>query len=150
MATVYDVPADILIRRIAEELKKSDKIKPPEWAAYVKTGAHKENPPVDPDWWYIRCASILRKLYIHGPVGVSRLRTAYGGRKNRGVKPEHFRKGSGAIIRKILQQLEEAKLVEKADKSGRRLTPLGRSFLDRLAYEVKLKLQKEIPELKKY
>lgn len=150
LTTVYDVPADLLIKRVAEELKKSPKIKPPPWAPFVKTGVHKERAPTDPDWWYIRCASLLRKLYIHGPLGVSRLRNMYGGRKNNGACPEHFYKGSGSIIRKALQQLEAVGLVEKVPKEGRRLTNLGRSLLDKIAHEIKLKLQKQIPALAKY
>lgn len=142
MTTVYDVPADKLIEKVAEKLEKMEEIKPPEWAAYVKTGAHKELPPTQKNWWYIRCASILRRIYIDGPVGVSRLRTYYGGRKRRGVKPPRFRKGSGAIIRKALQQLEKAGFVEKA-KEGRRITPKGMSFLDNTAHEIAVAMQKE-------
>ncbi|MFX1474009.1 MAG: 30S ribosomal protein S19e [Promethearchaeota archaeon] len=134
MSTVYDIAADELIPRIAEELRKSKEIKPPEWAGYVKTGAHKERPPTNPDWWYIRCASILRRLYVKGRTGVSRLRTVYGGRKRRGVRPNHFAKGSGSIIRKALQQLEKAGLVTLEKGGGRILSSKGRSFLDRLAH----------------
>ncbi len=134
VSTVYDVPADQLIPRIAEELKKAKEVTPPEWAQYVKTGAHKEKPPINEDWWYIRCASILRRLYVKGPSGVARLRTAYGGRKRRGVRPNHFWKGSGNIIRTALQQLEQAGLVEHDKGTGRRLSNKGRSFLDKLAH----------------
>ncbi len=134
VSTVYDVPADQLIPRIAEELKKAKEVTPPEWAHYVKTGTHKEKPPSDSDWWYTRCASILRRLYVKGPTGVSRLRTAYGGRKRRGSRPNHFSKGSGSIIRKALQQLEHAGLVEHDKGTGRRLSSKGRSFLDKLAH----------------
>lgn len=134
MSTVYDVPADRLIPTIAEELKKAKEITPPDWAQYVKTGTHKERRPTNPDWWYIRCASILRRLYVKGPTGVARLRTAYGGRKRRGVRPNHFAKGGGSIIRKVLQQLEQAGLVEHEKGTGRQLSSKGRSFLDRLAH----------------
>ncbi len=136
MATVLDVPADVLIQKTAEELKKIEQIQMPEWALFVKTGAHKERVPQQKDWWYIRAASILRRLYIDGPVGVARLRTYYGGRKNRGVKPEHHVDAGGKIIRTILQQLESAGLVEKADSKGRRLTPKGQAFLDKIATEI--------------
>ena len=124
-----------VIEKAASELKKIPSIKPPEWSKYVKTGMHKERPPVSKDWWYARSASILRKIYTLGPIGTSKLRTKYGGRKNRGHKPEHFYKGSGSIIRKILQQLEAAGFVEKASKKGHKgrvLTPKGKSFLDKL------------------
>lgn len=137
MTTVYDVNAHDLLTRLTEDLKEVGEVTPPVWSRYVKTGACKERPPVQDDWWYIRAASLLRRLYINGPVGVERLRRYYGGKKNRGHKPEKFRKASGAIIRTILKQLEEAGFVEKVSK-GRKLTPKGASHLDRLAYEVKL------------
>ncbi|HDI74123.1 MAG TPA: 30S ribosomal protein S19e [Candidatus Korarchaeota archaeon] len=135
MPTARDVRADLLINSLKEELKKFESIKPPEWAFYTKTGAHKERPPMQDDWWYIRAASILRTLYMRGgrPVGVERLRTKYGGRKDRGVRPERFIKGSGHVIRLILQQLEDAGLVEKVERKGRKITPKGVSLLDRIA-----------------
>ncbi len=152
MVTALEVPADLLIQRLAEKLKKEfPQVRPPVWAYYAKTGVFKEHPPQDVDWWYYRAASILRKLYKRGrPVGVERLRTAYGGRMNRGVAPEHFYKGSGAVIRKILQQLEKAGLVMKVRGKGRTLTPKGRSLLDNLAYEIMKELAEKNPELKKY
>lgn len=151
MVTVYDVPADRLIREVAKQLKeKVEEVKPPEWAFYAKTGPHAERVPEDPDWWYVRAASILRKLYLYGPVGVERLRTAYGGRADLGMKRKHVKKGGGSNIRKILQQLEAAGLVTKLGNRGRVLTPRGRSFMDRIANKVFRELVKEIPELKKY
>ena len=151
MTTVYDVPADVLIERVATYFKANvEEIRPPEWAAYVKTGSHVERPPQNPDWWYIRCASLLRKLYLNGPIGVSRLRKMYGGRKRRGTRPEHFRKAGGSIIRHALQQLEKAGFVTKKDREGRALTPRGRSLLDAMAARIKKELERENPELRKY
>jgi len=145
---VYDVPPSKLIEKVAKKLKEMD-IDKPEWVDFVKTGAHKERRPHDPDWWYIRCASILRKIYINGPVGVERLRTAYGGRKNRGHKPERFVKASGNIIRKALQALEKLDLVTKT-KEGRVITPKGQSLLDNTAKEVMDEIIEEMPALSKY
>ena len=156
MPTPYDVPPDKLIERLARYLKREvEAVRPPEWAIFVKTGSHVQRPPQDPDWWYVRCASLLRKLYIHGPIGVERLRSMYGGRKDRGHRPEHHRKAGGSIIRKALQQLEAAGLVQKVTDAkghviGRTLTPEGRSLLDRIATEVKRELEKVMPELRKY
>src|SRR3989344_2656245 len=140
MTTMYDVDPQELILKTAEDLKKIPEIKAPLWAAFVKTGMHKERPPVDEDWWYFRSASVLRNIYRFGPVGVSKLRTKYGGKKNRGVKKEHFYKGSGSILRKSLQQLEKAGFVKFADKGvhkGRIITPKGQSFLDKAASQMK-------------
>ncbi len=147
MATVYDVPADLLIERVAEKLKNM--VAPPEWAKYVKTGLHKQRSPQQEDWWYFRLASIFRRVYVDGPVGIERLRTYYGGRKRRGVKPPKFRKGSGAIVRNALHQLEQLGFVKKT-RQGRIVTPMGRSFLDKTASEIKAELVKEIPALEKY
>ncbi|MCC7553698.1 MAG: 30S ribosomal protein S19e [Methanobacteriaceae archaeon] len=145
MTTVYDVPAEILINQTAAELENNDKINPPEWSVFVKTGVHKERKPENSSWWYVRCASILRRVYIDGPVGVISLRTFYGGKKDRGVTPEVFRKGSGAIVRGALHQLEDAGFVEKVE-GGRIITPSGRSFLDKNSSEI----IKNIPDLAKY
>jgi small subunit ribosomal protein S19e len=121
-----------LIPRLATELKKEPEIKEPEWARFVKTGAHRERPPQQPDFWQTRAASILRRIYIEGPVGVQRLRTYYGKTIKWGYKPKHFMPAGGNQIRKVLQQLEKAGLVEKT-KSGRKLTAKGRKFLDNVA-----------------
>ena len=137
MATVYDIEASKLIKKAAEELKKQ--IKMPEWALFVKTGVNKERQPVDKDWWYMRAASILRKIYMNGPVGTGKLKTKYGGRKNRGYKPEKTYKASGKIIRIILQQLEKLELIKKVEKGvhkGRGITPKGKKFLDQLSKNV--------------
>jgi len=150
MTTAYDVPPDKLIKKIAEKLKQDKTFTPPEWARFVKTGPHAEKPPMDPDWWYTRCASILRKIYIKKCIGIERLRAEYGGKKDKGSKPYHAVKGSGSIVRKALQQLESAGYVTKIRGKGRVITPKGQSFVDNTAHEVKLELDKEIPELSKY
>jgi len=130
---VREAPAQLLIAALAKELKKE--IEKPDWVDYVKSGAHKERPPEQEDFWWIRAAAILRKLYIEGPMGVNKFRRIFGGRKNRGVKPEKKVKAGGKIIRTILQQLEEKGYVQKHPK-GRELTPKGYSFLDRVAKEL--------------
>ena len=132
MVSVYDISPDTLIEEVAKELKSYSEITPPTWAPFVKTGVHKELPPENPDWWYIRSASVLRKVYVKGPVGTRRLKAMYGGRKNRGSKQEKSRSGSGSIARKILQQLETAQMVEKVP-NGRQITAHGMSFMDNVA-----------------
>lgn len=136
----YDVDQGKLINAVAEELKKNPEIKPPEWAKFVKTGAFKERPPTQKDWWYRRVASILRTVMVKGPVGTEKLRVRYGGKKNRGMRPEEFRKGSGSIARKALQQLESAGFVKKEDKSvkkGRVITGKGIKLFSECAKKIK-------------
>jgi small subunit ribosomal protein S19e len=139
MVAVQEVEAEKLIVVLKEELKKVDNIKPPAWAAFAKSGVNRERPPVQKDFWYIRAASLLRRVYVNGPIGVGRLTTFYGGRKRGGTKPAHFRRSSGSMLRKMMQQLEIAGLVEKTDVKGvkgRKISPAGRKLLDKVAYEV--------------
>ena len=154
MATIYDVPAQELVEKTAVKLKAMTEIKPPVWALYVKTGHAKERPPQQEDWWYMRAASVLRNVYRFGPVGVSKLRSKYGSKKNRGAAAEHSFKGSGNIIRKILQQLESAQLIRQTTKEihkGRIITPKGKSLLDKTATEIYKQLPKKeiVAEVKK-
>jgi len=135
MVSAQDVPSQILIKKLAEKLKQNEKIKPPEWSEFVKTGAHVERKPTQKDWWYTRCASILRKTYIEGKVGVGKLKTWYGGRKNKGSNPEHHVDASSNIIRKALQQLESAGLVKK-EKTGRKVSPTGQSLIHKTVLEI--------------
>ncbi|MHA1503805.1 MAG: 30S ribosomal protein S19e [Candidatus Heimdallarchaeota archaeon] len=146
MPTVYNVPAQDLIDEAAEELKKLKNITPPEWASYVKTASFKQHAPKNKDWWFVRCASLLRKVYISGPVGTAHLRKAYGGLKKGRNRPEKFTKASGAIIRKGLKQLELEGLVT-SDRRGRIISAKGRSFMDKIAAKI---VKEKYPELKKY
>jgi small subunit ribosomal protein S19e len=143
MVTIYEVPAALLNKEVASELKNIDELKPPAWAAFVKTGVFREKAPTNPDWWYVRLASLLRKVYINGPIGVNRLRVKYGGRLRKGNRREHFRKGAGKIIRFGLQQLEALGFVEKLnDTSGRMVSAKGRSLMDRTANNILKQLNK--------
>jgi len=119
-------------KKLATALKKIPEFKKPGWVEYVKSAASKKRPIEDEEFWYKRAASILRQIYKKGVVGVNRLRTKYGSRKNRGMKPERFRKAGGKIIRIILQQADEAGFTEKVKgkKSGRKLTDKGKKFLE--------------------
>ena len=149
MVTVHDVPPNRIIDELSEKLKDDENIAYPDWAKFVKTGVHKEEAPMQKDWWFKRSAAVLRSVYVSGPIGLSKLRGKYGGRQNRGVKPKHATKGSGSIIRECLQQLESAGLVEKTDE-GRVVTSDGQSLLDNLAYEIMKDMAKDDPELSKY
>jgi small subunit ribosomal protein S19e len=124
-----------LIRATARYLKENRIVSPPRWAPYVKTGVSKERPPQDPDWWYIRCAALLRKIHLRGALGVSRLRRMYGGRHRMGHRNPHFYPGSGSVIRKALQQLEAAGLIEKTRK-GRVVTEKGRRLLEEMSESI--------------
>lgn len=134
MTNIFDVDASILVNETAEKLKGLIK-EPPKYALYVKSGAGRERPPEDPDFWYKRSAAILRQVYLNGPVGVERLRVRYGNKKKHVVHRKHFMKAGGSIIRDSLEALEAAGFVKKT-KKGRVIDSKGTSFLDKISNEI--------------
>jgi small subunit ribosomal protein S19e len=149
MAKVNDVPADVLIRKLATILKNED-IPAPSWIPFVKTGAHADKPPQDREWWYTRCASLMRKIYLNGPIGINELRNVYGGGRPSGYGAAHHKDASGAIIRNAIHGLEKLGYVEKVEKKGRVISKQGMQKLDRLATEILKELIVENPQLKVY
>src|SRR3989344_1203147 len=132
--SVFDINPNTLIKRVAEKLKPE--IPMPEWAKFAKTSPAMESPPTDHDWRWARAASILRKIYLNGPIGVNKLSVKYGGLKNRGHKPNKYYRGSRKIIRVLLQELEKngyIKQVAKDVHKGRAITGKGKSLLDKTA-----------------
>lgn len=149
MAKVYDVPADVLISRLADILKNED-IPAPSWTPFVKTGVHADKPPQNRDWWYTRCASLLRKIYLHGPIGINELCKEYGGGKPHGYGAAHHRDAGGAIIRNAIHGLEKLGYLDKVEKKGRVASKQGMQKLDKLATEILKELVAENPQLKVY
>ena len=149
MAKVFDVPADIFISRLTQILKNED-ISGPDWASFVKTGSHAEKPPQNSEWWHVRCASILRKIYLHSPASIKELRSMYGGSKPIGYGTARHRYASGAIIRNAIHSLEKLGYIEKVEKKGRVLTKQGTKKLDVLATEILKEKITEEPRLSIY
>mmetsp|Transcript_274 Transcript_274/g.802 ORF Transcript_274/g.802 Transcript_274/m.802 type:complete len:158 (-) Transcript_274:219-692(-) len=140
-SSVRDIPAEAFIKAYAAHLKTNDKMQLPNWVDIVKTATFKELGPYDPDWYYVRAASLARKVYLKQGLGVGALRRQYGGRnKRKGVVPEHFCRASGGLIRHILIQLETLGFVEKHPGShgGRRITSQGQRDLDLIAGRIEM------------
>jgi small subunit ribosomal protein S19e len=133
---VKDVEPHEFIAAYAAYLKKAGKIELPKYVDVIKLGCFKEQAPTDPDWYYTRCAAIARRVYIYPTTGVGGFRKVFGGNDRRGVRPGHFIKSSGGIIRHCLQQLEKMGIVEIAPHGGRVMTKEGRRDLDRIAQQV--------------
>jgi len=132
--SIYEMPANEYNQKLADALKQIPEFEAPEWSFFVKTGTSRIKPPQEKDFWHKRAASILRQAYVRKTIGVNRLKTRYGSKKNRGMRPERFRKASGKIIRVILQQAEKAGLLEKTNeygqKAGRKLTEKGKELME--------------------
>ncbi len=168
MTTFFDVPSSLLVPAVAEALSGFDAISAPQWSSHVKTGVHRERPPTQQNWWEIRAAAVLRKIAAKGPIGVNHLAQEYGGSSNRGSAPNSSKAGSRHVIRSVLQQLEQAGLVEKELQKvievededevkhkvsifkGRRITGAGQKLLDATAHELREVADGEFPGLDKY
>ncbi|ARM76471.1 30S ribosomal protein S19e [Acidianus manzaensis] len=150
MITANMVPANILIEKLSAYIKENVKeVQPPEWSLFSKTASFKERIPDDiENWWYIRAASIMRRLY-NDSFGVEKSKTIYGGIKTKGSNPPHVAKAPGHSTRLIFQQLEKAGLLIKS-RDGRKLSPKGISLLDKLSYEIFKDLADKNTSLKKY
>jgi len=133
---VKDVAARDFIITYARHLKRTRKVTPPVWSEIVKTGKNKELPPNDPDWFYIRCAAIARRVYITPHVGVGTFKRHFGGSYRRGTQPNVYTTASGAVIHRALKALEKIKVVKKLRTGGRKITSLGQRDLDFIAYQV--------------
>jgi small subunit ribosomal protein S19e len=131
--TVRDVAPSAFIAAYALHLKNSDKFELPKWTDVVKTGTNKELAPYDADWYYTRAAAVARKVYLQPGLGVGALQKKFGGSRNRGTRTFTFGKAAGGIIRNILQQLEEIKVIEISAKGGRTISRVGQQDLDRIA-----------------
>jgi len=146
--SVKDVDQHEFVRQVAAFLKKTNKVKVPEWADLVKLAKFKELAPIDSDWYFVRTASIVRHLYFRSPAGVGAFTKVYGGRKSNGTRPSHFCRGGKSVNRKALQTLEAIKWVEKGeDGRGRALSKQGRKDLDRIASQMKQALAKAPPPM---
>lgn len=132
MNKVQSISPGIYNVKLAEALKKSEEFPKPNWVDLVKSGPSKQRPATEEDFYHKRAASILRQSYIRGVVGVNRLRSRYGGRKDMGMQPPRFIRAGGKIIRTILQQAETAGLMEKVKgkRAGRQLTSKGKELLE--------------------
>ena len=139
MSNVLSTNAQEYNLKLAKALKKVEAFEVPEWAGFVKSSPSKERPIEDADFWYKRSASILRQIYKNQIVGVGRLRTKYGSKKDRGMKPERFKKAGGKIIRVILQQSDKAGFTEifkfRGKRAGRKMTAKGKEFLEDVSFE---------------
>jgi len=136
-ATVKDVPTREFVTALSVHFKKSGKLELPAWHDIVKTSTARELAPQDPDWYYVRAASVARKIYLRGGTGVGDLSRIYGSQKRHGVAPQHFQRAARGLHRHILKQLQELDLVaKKKDKTGRWITKNGQHELDTIAGQV--------------
>ena len=135
-ATVRDVNTYKWVKAMANNFKKEGKIFVPSCIEFMKTGSGKERAPQNPDWYYLRCAAVLRKVYLRPGVGMGALASYFGNNKNNGSMPEHHRIGYKGLIHWAFRSLEGLGLVSKGKEQGRVITKDGRKRSDTIAYKV--------------
>ncbi|XP_027697363.1 40S ribosomal protein S19-like [Vombatus ursinus] len=133
---VKDVNQQEFIQALAAFLKKSGKLKVPEWVDTATLAKHKKPAPYNENWFYTWAASTAYHLYLRGGAGLGSMTKIYGGHQCNGVTPSHFSRGSKSVARRVLQALDSLKMVEKDQDGGQKLTPQGQRDLDRIHRQV--------------
>ena len=111
MAKVYDVPADVLIGKLAEILKNED-IPAPSWIPFVKTGAHADKPPQDREWWHTGVPHFEKNLPTWSNWS-KRIKKRLWWWKTIWLWAAHHKDAGGAIIRNAIHGLEKLDMLKK-------------------------------------
>ena len=132
---VKDVDAGKWIKGFAGHLKTQGSLEVPEFVDYAKTSAAKVLAPLDPDWYYVKAAAVLRRVYLRPFTGIGGLRKVFGSVYGKS-RPLHFKRAAGGVLRHVLQSLEKLNLLTKSDDGGRVITKAARRDCDRVAMKV--------------
>ena len=136
-ATLRDVSANKWIRAMAQHLKQSGKLFVPSCTELVKQSHGNQRAPQNPDWYFYRCAAVLRRIYVRPGTGYGGLSKAFAIKKNNGSRPEKTVRASTGLLHWACRSLEGLKLIGKGKESGRILTKDGRRKCDAIAFNVK-------------
>ena len=131
----YRVNPHVLVNAIKAELQNED-IVLPENHDLVKTGSGRQYGPNTSDWFYALMASIVRQAMCKGKVSLKGLSYRYGIRKNRGVRPSKFTRGSQHIIQSAINNLIEIKWFD-FNQQDKILTSKANEILNRILENIK-------------
>ena len=106
--------------------------------------------PYAENWLFIRAASIARKIYIRGHLGVGALRAIYGTKNTKGTAGPHYRRSDGKVIRYCMSQLQKMGfldlIIDQAENDkgqmtqistrGKQLTKKARAEMDKVATQI--------------
>lgn len=135
MEQVYRVKAAPLIEAIKETLKSNDAIVPPKDSDIIKTSNGKQQAPEDINWFYVRMASIVRYAMCKKRVSLKGLARKYSCRKNVGVRPSKYARGSEFVIESAIKQLINIGWFNFSNKSDI-LTPTAKEVLGEIMEKV--------------
>lgn len=103
---IFEVQPTAFIDTLSSYLKENTLLTVPEYIDIIKTSHGKENAPANPDWLYVRAASVFRRFLVaqikHEPITLGRLASAYGCKKDRGARPGKRARASRGHLKSIL------------------------------------------------
>ncbi len=135
-ATIRDVAANKWIRAMAQHLKQEGKLFVPNCTEIVKQSHGNDRAPQNPDWFYYRCAAVLRRIYVRPGTGYGGLSKAFAIKKNNGSNREHTVRAARGMLHWACRSLEGLKLIAKGKSSGRVITKEGKKRADTVAFNV--------------
>ena len=107
---------------------------------FVKCSYANELSPLDPDWFFVKAAAIIRQVYKSKSktLGIGSLKVQFGKRQRRGVNTNVRSNAGGKIIRDIVRQLKSISYVENYASTdgvtmGLLVTRTGKAQLDKIA-----------------
>ena len=131
--TMRDVSSWKWVRAMAAHFKQEGKLFVPSCTELIKTSHGRDRAPQNPDWYYIRCAAVLRRIYMRPGTGTGGLSKPFGNKKNRGSQPEITTRAARGLLHWCCKSLEGLKLIQKGKTSGRCVSKLGRQKADTIA-----------------
>ncbi|KAH9599047.1 Ribosomal protein S19e [Trypanosoma melophagium] len=138
-ATLKDVRPWRWVKMCSRHFKREGRLFVPNCVEIVKTSHGRERAPQNPDWYYIRCAAVLRAVYMRPGVGYGGLSKRFGAKKNRGSRPEITTRASRGLLHWACKSLVKLGLIEKCEESGHRITKAGRKVVDSIAFQVQVR-----------
>merc|ERR1711916_16348 len=77
-ATMRDVSANKWVRAMAAHLKQSGKLFVPNCTELMKQSHGNQRAPENKDWFFYRCAAVLRRIYVRPGTGYGGMGKASG------------------------------------------------------------------------
>ncbi|ELQ74153.1 40S ribosomal protein S19 [Trachipleistophora hominis] len=104
---IYQVEPSSFITTLSSHLKNNNLLTLPPNIDIVKSCSGKQNAPLNPDWLYVRAASVYRHFLTaqikNERITITRLASVYGCKKDRGSRPGKKVRAGRTHLRSILR-----------------------------------------------
>merc|ERR1711991_827804 len=90
----------------------------PNCTELMKQSHGNQRAPENKDWFFYRCAAVLRRIYVRPGTGYGGMGKAFGILKNNGSRPEKTVKATRGLLHWACRSLQGLKLVAKGKESG--------------------------------